>query len=64
VNTAIEGIPSEAGDHHAIHRAPGQRTTYTNIHRHSNEKICTIPKTNTYPSDLHSKIQDTATRCK
>jgi len=52
--------PNRSEDRHAIHNAPGKRPRYTNIHRHSTEKICTIPKINTYPSDLHSTIQDSA----
>jgi len=56
MNTAPEGIPSEAGDHHEIR----QRPRYTNIHRHPTEKICNIPKINTLPSDLNSAIQDSA----
>jgi len=60
MNTAPEGIPSKVADHHAIHSAPGQRPRYTNIHRHSTEKICNIHKINALPSDLHSTIQDSA----
>jgi len=60
MNTAPEDIPAEAGDHHAINNAPGQRPRYSNIHRHPTEKICTIPKINTYPNDLHPTIQDSA----
>jgi len=60
MNTAPEGIPSEAGGHQAKHSAPGQRPRYTNTHRHPTVKNPHIPKINKYPSDLQSAIQDSA----
>jgi len=60
MNTAPEGILSEAGDHHTKHSALGQRIRYTNTHRHPTGKILTIPKINKNPHELQSTVQDSA----
>jgi len=58
MNTAPEGILSEAVDHHAKHSALGKRPRYANTHWHPTGKILTIPKINKNLSDLQSTIQD------
>jgi len=60
MNTAPEGILSEAGDHHVKHSTLGQQPRYTNTHWHPTGKILTIPKINKHPNELQSTIQDSA----